>query len=91
MMAPDAASNSTSPTLPSAVPASSSTNLPMGARLRLKSTRVLTGFSPEVQRIFRAMQRYGLIVADNLGQPADTASDDWPLHQQRLDCPAYIF
>jgi hypothetical protein len=39
--------------------------LPMGARLRLKSGRVLTGFSPEIQRIFRAMQRYGLIVADN--------------------------
>jgi hypothetical protein len=39
--------------------------LPMGARLRLKSSRALSGFSPEVQRIFRAMQRYGLIVADN--------------------------
>jgi hypothetical protein len=39
--------------------------LPMGARLRLKSSRNLAGFTPEVQRIFRAMQRYGLIVADN--------------------------
>jgi hypothetical protein len=39
--------------------------LPMGARLRLKSTRDISGFTPEVQRIFRAMQRYGLIVADN--------------------------
>ena len=39
--------------------------LPMGARLRLKATKNLTGFTPEVQRIFRAMQRYGLIVADN--------------------------
>jgi hypothetical protein len=39
--------------------------LPMGARLRLKATRDLSGFTPEVQRIFRAMQRYGLIVADN--------------------------
>jgi hypothetical protein len=39
--------------------------LPMGARLRLKSTRVLTGFPPEIQKIFRAMQRYGVIVADN--------------------------
>ena len=37
----------------------------MGARLRLKSSRDLSGFTPEVQRIFRAMQRYGLIVADN--------------------------
>jgi hypothetical protein len=39
--------------------------LPMGARLRLKASRSLSGFSPEVQKIFRAMQRYGLIVADN--------------------------
>jgi hypothetical protein len=39
--------------------------LPMGARLRLKATKDLSGFSPEFQRIFKAMQRYGLIVADN--------------------------
>jgi len=44
---------------------STSGALPMGARLRLKSTKNLSGFTPEVQRIFRAMQRYGLIVADN--------------------------
>ena len=39
--------------------------LPMGARLRLKATKDLASFNPAVQRIFRAMQRYGLIVADN--------------------------
>jgi hypothetical protein len=39
--------------------------LPMGARLRLKATRSLSAFPPEIQKIFRAMQRYGLIVADN--------------------------
>jgi len=39
--------------------------LPMGARLRLKASRDLSAFAPEVQKIFRAMQRYGLIVADN--------------------------
>src|SRR4051794_2027905 len=39
--------------------------LPMGARLRLKASRDLSTFTPEVQRIFRAMKRYGLIVADN--------------------------
>jgi hypothetical protein len=39
--------------------------LPMGARLRLKASKDLSTFTPEVQRIFRAMQRYGLIVADN--------------------------
>ena len=38
---------------------------PMGARLRLKAARDISGFTPEVQRIFRAMKRYGLIVADN--------------------------
>ena len=39
--------------------------LPMGARLRLKATCDLSGFAPQIQKIFRAMQRYGLIVADN--------------------------
>ena len=39
--------------------------LPMGARLRLKANKNLSGFRPEIQKIFRAMQRYGLIVADN--------------------------
>ena len=39
--------------------------LPMGARLRLKASHSLSGFTPDVQKIFRAMQRYGLIVADN--------------------------
>ena len=39
--------------------------LPMGARLRLKASKDISGFSPELQRIFRAMQTYGLIVADN--------------------------
>jgi hypothetical protein len=39
--------------------------LPMGARLRLKASKNLSSFTPDAQRIFRAMQRYGLIVADN--------------------------
>jgi hypothetical protein len=39
--------------------------LPMGARLRLKASRDISGFRPEIQKIFRAMKRYGLIVADN--------------------------
>jgi len=38
---------------------------PMGARLRLKASKDISGFTPEVQRLFRAMKRYGLIVADN--------------------------
>jgi hypothetical protein len=39
--------------------------LPMGARLRLKKSKSLAAYSAPLQRIFRAMQRYGLIVADN--------------------------
>ena len=39
--------------------------LPMGARLRLKATKDISGFPPAMQKIFRAMQKYGLIVADN--------------------------
>jgi hypothetical protein len=37
----------------------------MGARLRLKPTKDLSPYPAQVQHIFRAMQRYGLIVADN--------------------------
>jgi hypothetical protein len=44
---------------------STSGALPMGARLRLKASKNLSAYTPEIQRIFRAMQRYGLIVADN--------------------------
>jgi hypothetical protein len=39
--------------------------LPMGARLRLKASKSLSGYQPQVQNIFRAMQTHGLIVADN--------------------------
>ncbi|MEP6802664.1 MAG: hypothetical protein ABJC07_12030, partial [Acidobacteriota bacterium] len=39
--------------------------LPMGARLRLKASKDISGFPADAQKIFRAMQTYGLIVADN--------------------------
>jgi hypothetical protein len=39
--------------------------LPMGARLRLKASKDISGFDPAVQKIFRAMKKYGLIMADN--------------------------
>jgi hypothetical protein len=39
--------------------------LPMGARLRLKASRDISGFPADAQKIFRAMKKYGLIVADN--------------------------
>jgi hypothetical protein len=39
--------------------------LPMGARLRLKASKDISGYAPYIQRIFQAMKTYGLIVADN--------------------------
>jgi hypothetical protein len=39
--------------------------LPLGARLRLKGSKDLSRYPAYIQNMFRAMQRYGLIVADN--------------------------
>ena len=39
--------------------------LPMGARLRLKANKDISGHPAPLQKIFRAMKTYGLIVADN--------------------------
>jgi hypothetical protein len=39
--------------------------LPMGARLRLKASVDLSGFPADAQKIFRAMKKFGLLVADN--------------------------
>ena len=47
------------------VAGSSSGALPMGARLRLKASKDISAFAPEMQKIFRTMKKYGLIVADN--------------------------
>ena len=38
---------------------------PMGMRVRLKSSFNISGFSPRMQVILRAMKRYGMILADN--------------------------
>ena len=48
------ASSRTDPNLP-----------PMGLRVRLKSSVDITGFSPTMQVLLRAMKKYGLILADN--------------------------
>jgi hypothetical protein len=55
--------------------------LPMGARLRLKTSvggadPALRTSDPNVQKIFRAMQKYGLIVADNGSDMYITGSFD---------------
>jgi hypothetical protein len=39
--------------------------LPLGARLRLRPGVELSGFPSGLQKVFRAMKRHGLIVADN--------------------------
>ena len=41
---------------------------PMGARFRLKSSYDISGFSGQTRVVLRAMQRYGLVLADN-GSP----------------------
>ncbi|HSF42397.1 MAG TPA: hypothetical protein VLT87_21520 [Thermoanaerobaculia bacterium] len=38
---------------------------PLGARLRLKAGKDISGYPPEVRKIFQAMKTYGLILADN--------------------------
>jgi Fibronectin type III domain len=38
---------------------------PMGLRLRLKAGKDISGYPPEIRRIFQAMKTYGLILADN--------------------------
>jgi hypothetical protein len=48
--------------------ASSNTSVnlpPMGMRVRLKASFDISGFSPAMQVILRAMKKYGMIVADN--------------------------
>lgn len=63
-----AASNDNDPALP-----------PMGLRLRLKSSVDISGLPEEAQEIARAMQTYGLIVADN-GSPwyiSGTPDERW--------------
>jgi hypothetical protein len=38
---------------------------PLGTRLRLKASKNISSYPAEIQRIFRAMKTYGLILADN--------------------------
>jgi hypothetical protein len=48
------ASSNTSPNLP-----------PMGMRVRLKAAFDISGYSPAMQVILRALKKYGMMVADN--------------------------
>jgi hypothetical protein len=53
---------------------------PMGARFRLKATYPISTFSAQAQVILRAMQRYGLILADNGSNWFFSGTEDaaWP-------------
>jgi cell wall-associated NlpC family hydrolase len=68
---------------------------PMGARFRLKASYDISGYSPQAQVVLRAMQQYGLILADNgsnwyFGGTADPA---WPsaLVNELKQVPASAF
>ena len=59
--------------------------LPLGSRLRLKQGKIITSYPPEVQKIFRAFKKYGLILADNgtdmyIGGAYDTRWDNGVLN-----------
>jgi hypothetical protein len=53
---------------------------PMGARFRLKGSYSISAFSPQAQVILRAMQHYGLILADNGSNWFFSGTEDasWP-------------
>ena len=59
---------------------------PMGARFRLKASFNISGYPPELQVILRAMQTYGIILADNgsdwyISGAPDARWDNDMLHQ----------
>jgi len=62
--------------------------LPMGARLRLRSSKDLSRYPTYIQNIFRAMQTYGLIVADNGSDMYVTGSMDGRWNNSELN-PAF--
>lgn len=55
---------------------SSSGAPPLGTRLRLKASTDISGYPPQVRKIFQAMKTYGLIVADNGGNMYVTGTMD---------------
>src|SRR5262249_10497454 len=51
--------------------------LPMGARLRLKASKDISGVNPPpLQKVYQALKTYGLIVADNGSGMYVTGADD---------------
>jgi hypothetical protein len=68
---------------------------PMGARFRLKKSYALTGLRADTQTVLRAMQTYGMVVADNGSDWffQGAASNSWPdgLIDQLKAVPASAF
>ena len=68
---------------------------PMGARFRLKADYDISGYSAQAQVVLRAMQQYGLILADNGSNWyfGGTADDNWPiaLVDELKEVPASAF
>ncbi len=62
--------------------------LPMGARLRLKASKDISGVPPQLQRIFQAMKTYGLLVADNGSDMYITGTMDARWNNSQLN-PAF--
>lgn len=62
--------------------------LPMGARLRLKASKDLSRYPAYIQNIFRGMQTYGLIVADNGSDMFVTGTMDTRWNNSELN-PAF--
>ena len=68
---------------------------PMGARFRLKADFPFAGFSPQTQVVLMAMQRFGLILADNgsnwffQGQVSDKWSDQLITELKRIPAGAF--
>ena len=62
--------------------------LPLGARLRLKASKDFSRYPAYIQNIFRAMQTYGLIVADNGSDMYVTGSMDARWNNAELN-PAF--
>lgn len=62
--------------------------LPMGARLRLKASKNLSRYPGYIQNILRAMQTYGLIVADNGSDMYITGTMDGRWNNDELN-PAF--
>jgi len=58
---------------------------PMGMRVRLKASFDISGFSPRVRVILVAMQRYGMILADNGSPWFFTGSSDIRWSDEELD------